>query len=91
MVEAGRGRPELDESSASRHAKGSLLPVVVVLGFGIGLIVLLIGFTGLAGLYIVLALAGVLSFAGLHYVLWGWWLTNKIRADEEAEGRQRDA
>jgi hypothetical protein len=36
-------------------------------------------------LYIVLALAGVLGFAGMHYVLWGWWLSNKIRREQEAE------
>ena len=61
------------------------MPVMIVLGFGAALVVGLIAATGLAGLYIVLALSGVLAFAGLHYALWGWWLSNKIRDESEQE------
>lgn len=65
--------------------RGSLLPVLVVFGSGLAVIVVLIGFTGPAGLYIVLAVGGVLAFAGLHYILWGWWLSNWILRHEQAE------
>ena len=58
---------------------------MVVLGFGLAVIVTLVALTGLAGLYIILAISGVLGFAALHYVLWGWWLTNKIRRDQESK------
>ena len=64
---------------------GSLIPVLVVFGSGLTIIVGLIAFTGPAGLNIVLAVGGVLAFAGLHYILWGWWLSGWIRRKEQAE------
>jgi hypothetical protein len=66
----------------ARRATGSLLPVLIVVGFIVAVVVGLVALTGLAGLYIVLAVSGVLGFAAVHYVLWGWWLTNKLRRDE---------
>lgn len=77
-------------SSRPARSPGSLLPVLVVLGFGLLVIVGLIGLAGLAGLYIILALAGVLGFAAFHYVLWGWWLTGKLREQEESERADAD-
>jgi hypothetical protein len=84
-VRRGKTETDPDFGGPPRRAQSSLVPVLIVLGFGAALIVGLIAATGLAGLYIVLALAGVLGFAGMHYVLWGWWLSNKIRREQEAE------
>lgn len=87
MYDVRRGKPDFDEgpSGGPRRSQDSWLPVMIVLGFALALVVGLIAATGLAGVYIVLALSGVLAFAGLHYLLWGWWLANKIRAREETE------
>ena len=91
MYDVRPDKMEFDEArGSSRRATGSFLPVAMVLGFCVLVIVVLVGFTGVAGLYIVLALAGVVGFAGLHYVLWGWWLTNKLRADEKADAGNKD-
>lgn len=69
---------------------GSLMPVLVVFGSGLMIIVGLIAFTGPAGLNIVLAIGGVLAFAGLHYILWGWWLSGWIRRREQADEKSAD-
>ena len=93
MYDVRRGNPDFDLGTAgggARRSQGSLLPVLMVLGFALAVIVGLIAATGLAGVYVVLALAGVLAFAGLHYVLWGWWLSNRIRQQQEAEGPDTD-
>lgn len=65
--------------------KGSLFPVLVVVGFGLAMTIGLVALTGAAGLFVVLALAGVFGFAALHYVLWGWWLAKRIREEQQAE------
>ncbi len=85
MYDVRRGKPQFDPGQSSRPPRShdSWLPVLIVLGFSAALVVGLIAATGLAGVYIVLALSGVLAFAGLHYLLWGWWLSNKIRAYED--------
>ncbi len=87
MFDARRGNPDFERPvpGGPPRPRGSLLPVMVVLGFGLAVIVTLVALTGLAGLYIILAISGVLGFAALHYVLWGWWLTNKIRRDQESK------
>jgi hypothetical protein len=88
VYDVRRGKPDFEESGAgdaSARDRGSLMPVAIVLGSGLALIVGLVALTGLAGLYVVLALGGVLSFAALHYVLWGWWLTGKIQRERDAE------
>jgi hypothetical protein len=92
VYDVRRGNPQFDDqaAAAARRSQGSLLPVLMVLGFALAVIVGLIAATGLAGVYVVLALAGVLAFAGLHYVLWGWWLANRIRRQQEADGSDRD-
>jgi hypothetical protein len=72
MAEGGKEKPGC-----------SLIPVLVVFGTGLAIVVLLIVFTGPPGIYIVLAVSGVLAFAGLHYILWGWWLSDWIRRQEK--------
>ena len=63
----------------------SLIPVLVVFGSGLGILVALVIFAGPAGFNIALAVGSVLAFAGLHYILWGWWLSDWIRRREESE------
>ncbi len=69
----------------TRKPTGSLIPVVTVLGFVLALIVTLVGFTGPAGLYIVVAISGVFAIVALHYFLWGWWLTKRLHEADETE------
>lgn len=69
---------------------GSLIPVLTVLGFVLAVIVVLVGFTGPAGLYVVLAISGVFGFAALHYLLWGWWLMRRLRDANEGERADTD-
>ncbi len=85
VYDVRRSKPDFDESTQRRRSRGSMVPVLVVLGFVVSVAVGLIAMTGLAGVYIVLALAGVVGFAAMHYVLWGWWLTTKIRQQSESD------
>ncbi|MEX2112702.1 MAG: hypothetical protein WD845_05920 [Pirellulales bacterium] len=87
MYDVRPGKPELDETGGAGRSRGSLLPVIIILGFGLTLVLGLISVAGLAGLYIVAAFCAVLGFVAFHYILWGWWLTNRLRDDE----RRRDA
>jgi hypothetical protein len=77
-----RGEPET--------SGGSLMPVLVVFGAGLAIMVGLVVFMGPAGLNIILAVGGVLTFAGLHYILWGWWLSDWIRRREAADEKLDD-
>jgi hypothetical protein len=77
-----RRQADFQSPSAPPRATGSLLPVLVVVGFVLIVTMGVIGFTGLAGLYILLAVLSVLAFAAMHYVLWGWWLLNKVRREQ---------
>lgn len=87
MYDVRNVRPPLDAGPPEPppRPKGSLFPVLVVLGFGLAMTIGLVALTGAAGLFVVFALAGILGFAALHYLLWGWWLAQKIREDEQAE------
>ena len=88
MFDARRGNPQFERPappSSPPPPRGSLVPVFVVLAFVLVVVVGLVGLTGVAGLYILLAVAGVLGFAAMHYVLWGWWLGNKIRQQHESD------
>jgi hypothetical protein len=64
-------------------SRDSLVPVLLVLAVGGALLVAVLAITGPAGLFIVLAISGVLMFAALHYLLWGWWLAKRLRDDPD--------
>jgi len=85
VYDVRRGKPDFEKAAERARSRGSLLPVLVVLAFGVTLVVGLIALTGLAGIYIILAVSCVLGFAAMHYVLWGWWLTDKLRRQDESE------
>jgi hypothetical protein len=90
---AAKGRALLEKRMARGEKEktgGSLLPVLVVFGSGLAIIVVLIVFTGPAGLNLILAVGGVLAFAGLHYILWGWWLSDWIRRRDAADHREEN-
>jgi Na+-driven multidrug efflux pump len=74
----------------TKASRGSLIPVLLVLGFALAILVGVIALTGIAGLFIVLAISSVLAFAAVHYVLWGWWLTRHLRAREPENDDPRD-
>ncbi len=70
------------------------MPVAFVLGSLVMMALLIVACAGPAGLYVLLAIAGVAAFAMLHYVLWGAWLAKSIRqadADERRAGGEDDS
>ncbi len=94
MYDVGQGKPDRPES-ANRPDRGqtggSLLPVLTVLGVTVGAVLVLVAFTGVAGLFVVLAIGGLLGFIALHYMVWGWWLGKAMRAESRREEDQSDA
>jgi hypothetical protein len=54
----------------------------VVLGFALGVILLTISCAGMAGVLVVLAVGAGIAFIALQYLLWGWWLTRKLREEQ---------
>ena len=80
----GPGRVRMHQSE--KTPRDSLVPVLLVLAVGGALLVAVLAITGPAGLFIVLAISGVLMFAAFHYLLWGWWLSKRLRDDPEEPG-----
>ena len=35
----------------------------------------------------VIVIPAVFAFAALHYEVWGWWLSTRLRSDEQQESR----
>jgi hypothetical protein len=70
--------------------RDSLLPVLTVLVAALALVVGVVALAGLAGLFVMLAIGSVLGFAAMHYLLWGWWLSKRLREAEDRENRDRD-
>ena len=63
----------------------SLVPILLaILFFSIVSLVLIFLTLGSFGL-ILLAAGGLFLVAGLHYLVWGWWLGNVIREEESDE------
>jgi hypothetical protein len=64
------------------------LPLLLAAGVGIMILTALVMLTGgYLGLVIVVG-GGVFAMAAFHYLVWGWWLSDKLRRDEaEAERR----
>jgi hypothetical protein len=81
------GKPSSAEELAAgqRRPSGSLVPLVTVVGFGSAAALVVVACAGLPGILVLLALAGVAAFIGLQYLIWGWWLGNRIRQEEQAE------
>lgn len=77
-------RPTRPDAESPSKERGSLLPVLVVLGFALGAVLVIISCAGVAGVLVVLAIGAGIAFIGLQYLLWGWWLTKKLR-DEQGD------
>jgi hypothetical protein len=79
-------RPERDEPKP----KAGWLPLLLAAGVGIMILTALVMLTGgFLGLVIVVG-GGVFALAGFHYLVWGWWLSDKLYR-EEAEAERRAA
>jgi hypothetical protein len=85
--EARPTRPELSDlgPGGNKKPRDSLVPVLFVLGCGIALVLIVIGCAGVAGLYVLLAISGVVCFGAVHYLLWGARLSRSIRRNRDAE------
>lgn len=80
-------RPVLssDQQDAPRKQSSTLSAVI-------GVVVLIAGvlLCSLGNLIGPAAIAGVIfAFAGLHYLIWGWWLSKAIHRQVEDEQRDR--
>jgi hypothetical protein len=92
MAASGPVRPPMpDPSSPAGKPRGSLVPVAFVLACLIGFALLVVACAGPAGLYVLLAVCGVVAFVFFHYLLWGVWLAKRIRDDQGAEDDFRAA
>ncbi len=83
MYDVRDAKPERPNIEGAGRSRGSLMPVIVVAGFCLTLVLGLVSVAGLAGLYIVAVLFALVGFVVGHYLLWGWWLTNKLREEEQ--------
>ncbi len=72
-------RPLPPADGAARTDQGSLFPVLVVLGCVLGAALVIISCAGTAGALVVLALGAGVAFIGLQYLLWGRWLSARMR------------
>jgi hypothetical protein len=73
-------RPRPAETS-----RGSFVPILMLLVPLFFLIVGIVALSGLAGLYILAAIASVPAFMLMHYLLWGYWLGRHIRDEQQDE------
>ena len=93
MYDVRRGKPASPEELASAEEarrRKSMLPIFTVLGAGMAIVLVVVSCAGLAGILVLLALAGVAGFIALQYLIWGWWLGKRIRAEERAAGESSD-
>ena len=75
-------RPSHDQQNTATF---SAMAIVVFVSLGLlGLVALVLPQV----LWILLIAAGMGLFAVLHYVLWGRWLTAKLRKEEEQSDKQ---
>ena len=70
----------------------SWLSLLLAAGVGMMILVALVMLTGgYLGLVIVVG-GGVFALAAFHYLVWGWWLSDKLyREEAEAESRAAEA
>ena len=80
-------RPPAPADAASKQ-QGSLFPVLVVLGFALGAVLVIISCAGTAGALVVVAVGAGIGFIALQYLIWGWWLTRKLK-DEQREDTEK--
>ena len=94
MVDVRRSQPASQEPRDRRErgpSRGSLMPILTVLGFTLALVLFLVALTGVAGLFALLAIGGLLGFIALHYALWGWWLGKAMRTDQQNAAAEDEA
>lgn len=87
--ERERFSPEPAEpaESAGNFSSG-LLAVFLATSVGLGTVVVLSILTEGHFLPVLLIGAGIFFMVGFHYLVWGWWLTSTITAEELAEEEQ---
>ena len=89
VYDVRRGKPASPEELASAEQdrrRKSLVPVFTVVGTGLAIVLVVVSCAGLAGVLLLMALGGVVGFIALQYLIWGWWLGKRIRAEEAARG-----
>jgi len=65
--------------------------VAIVVGFILAVVLLIVALTGVAGIFILLAISSVVGFVAFHYFVWGWWLTKSLRDKENTDGTNGDS
>jgi hypothetical protein len=80
------------ERPAAKPAQTSWLSLLLAAGVGMMILFALVMLTGgYLGLVIVVG-GGVFALAAFHYLVWGWWLSDKLyREEAEAEAAEAEA
>ena len=75
-------QPERDPADAHRE---TMLTVMLCSMVVAGFLVFLVAFMGVGGLIALAAVAVVIGFGFLHYVIWGRSLTSEVEPEKEKE------
>jgi hypothetical protein len=87
-------RPSIERVTpdGSQPARGSSWLPIMLASLLAAVVCIVLFFLTLGGFGMVLAIGGgVFAFIGLHYVVWGWWLSRMIREEVEQEERGSEA
>ena len=79
------------DNDAARQRRGTFAGFFLTLVLAGGFLFFLVFVSGGFFLWVAFIAAGIFFFAGLHYVVWGWALSQGAAAErEEMETRERD-
>ncbi|HTU24934.1 MAG TPA: hypothetical protein VMF30_06030 [Pirellulales bacterium] len=79
----------MPERPEPKPPQGSWLSLLLAAGVGMMILVALVMLTGGYLALVVVVGGGVFAMAAFHYLVWGWWLSEKLyREEAEAEARQ---
>lgn len=57
----------------------------MVIGFTVTAILSTLAFVSVFSVGFTIVLGSIIGFVGLHYFLWGWWLSGLLRDDEQLD------
>jgi Flp pilus assembly protein TadB len=75
----------MNDPQEERKRRSAFLSVLLALLATLACVVFLVLLTGGLFLYVVFAAAGMLGFAGLHYLMWGRALSQALSREMEEE------
>ncbi len=83
---------DLPERPAAKPPKQGWLTILLAAGVGAMILLALVMLSGGFLALVIFVGGGVFAMAAFHYLVWGWWLSDKLyREQAEAEQRAADA